>query len=362
MGVKPSEECAAEYFERDTKATQLCLNKQEVEMYDYGLEVLDALINTREFSSFIQDVFAEVNINDLKESLGIFGNIRNKISGEHYDDDNDDDTNDTEDDNNDNKDDNSDDDNDDDTDDTDDTDDNNKDNINDDTNGNDSKDSWMDNYNYKKRQCFEKDLKYLQTIVPDPHRIEGVILKFSDVPYTPPHQIKRHIYAMNTLILNPPYDIYETILIVFKKCEEQLPKNDGFKGWHRLEVLSECSFNIDTSISAKKEVAEIPSFLKDLLLKGDWSNAVHWLETGALKPLLLENKKEYMHNINHKEVEIIPLKELRKNPGWRKENEKELEIKLIHICKSCGKKANQGCCSDYHANNRTKIKMVLDWH
>jgi len=59
---------------------------------------------------------------------------------------------------------------------------------------------------------------------------------------------------------------------------------------------------------------------------------------------------------------MISLKNLRNNPEWRKEYEKELEIKLINICKSCRKKANKGCCFDYHSTNRTKIKMVIGWN
>ena len=64
---------------------------------------------------------------------------------------------------------------------------------------------------------------------------------------------------------------------------------------------------------------------------------------------------------NYNQGGMIPLKEVRKHPNWRKENEKDLEIKLVHLCKSCGAKGIRGCCSKYHRANRTTTMMLIGW-
>ena len=58
---------------------------------------------------------------------------------------------------------------------------------------------------------------------------------------------------------------------------------------------------------------------------------------------------------------MIPLKQVKNNPEWKKEYEANMVIKRVHICKSCKGKAYKGCCSWYSPENRSKVTMVMGW-
>jgi hypothetical protein len=207
------------------------------------------------------------------------------------------------------------------------------------------------------KQQFEKNILYLQTILPNPKKIEGIILKLSDVPFD---LSSKNLFDLNTLHLETSAPDYNRIL-VFKQCEEQLKLQSS----DRLQVLSHYSFTQGSRILRREEIAEIPRPLKDLLFEGDFENAYNWLvkdtATHVFSSFETIDDVYYFLSKHYNEGGMISLKEIRKNPEWKQENEKELEIKLVHICKSCGKKANKHCCSNYHSNNRVKIKMVIGW-
>jgi hypothetical protein len=208
------------------------------------------------------------------------------------------------------------------------------------------------------KQQLEKDRLYLQTIVPNPKKIEGLILKLSDLSYV---FSSTDLYYLNTLHLQTPGPDYDQIL-VFKQCEEQL----NLQSSDRLQVLSHYSFIQGSMILSKEKIAEIPRPLKDLLIKGDYQTAYRWLFR-AKDTHIPSSFEEMIDNVYdplskyYNEGEMISLKQIKRNPVWKKENEKQLEIKLVHICKSCGKKANKHCCSNYHSSNRVKIKMIIGW-
>ena len=58
---------------------------------------------------------------------------------------------------------------------------------------------------------------------------------------------------------------------------------------------------------------------------------------------------------------MIPFKQVKNNPEWKKEYEANMYIKRVHICKSCKNKACKGCCPDYSSENRSMITMVMGW-
>jgi len=143
------------------------LDVEEDKVYGYALEVLDFLINTKEFQKFVCDVGGgNINISDLKELLGVFERVHKKISAEDYYSDNDDDNvNDDSSVNDDNS--------------------NNDDNSDNDDNSNNDNNSDNDDGD---NNLFENDLKYLQTIFPNPKMIEDVIILqlIYDIGYTTP--------------------------------------------------------------------------------------------------------------------------------------------------------------------------------
>ena len=227
------------------------LDVEEDKVYGYALQVLDFLISTKEFQKFVCDVGgSNVNLSDLKELLGVFGRVHKKISAEDYYSDNDDD------------------------------------NDNDDNSNNDNNS--------------DNDLKYLQTIFPNPKMIEDVIilqLKY-DISYTTLSfsDLCSKLYAMNTLVLEEKGVYDHFVIVVFRKCKEQLSMNGPLS----IQVLPQYSFTQESRILIKKEIAEIPSYLKNLLLKGDFRNAFSWLLTGqnAVAPelFLLERKNIYIYD------------------------------------------------------------------
>ena len=72
------------------------------------------------------------------------------------------------------------------------------------------------------------------------------------------------------------------------------------------------------------------------------------------------NADEFMHTF-YIRGGMIPLKDIKNNPEWKKEYEADMVIKRVHICKSCKGKAHKGCCSCYSPENRSKITMVMGW-
>lgn len=58
---------------------------------------------------------------------------------------------------------------------------------------------------------------------------------------------------------------------------------------------------------------------------------------------------------------MIPIKDVKRNPEWKDEYLEHITTKLVNVYKSCRKRAYKGCCFDYSANNRTKVKMVVGW-
>ena len=58
---------------------------------------------------------------------------------------------------------------------------------------------------------------------------------------------------------------------------------------------------------------------------------------------------------------MTSLSNMKIKPGWHNSFRNSLEIKQVHICKSCNNKARRGCCDKYGANNRKTLYMVLGW-
>lgn len=63
---------------------------------------------------------------------------------------------------------------------------------------------------------------------------------------------------------------------------------------------------------------------------------------------------------------MIPLKEVKTHPEWKKEYERFVEIKDVNMCKG-GHRAykirysNEACCSEYSQSYRVKKRMIIGW-
>ena len=75
----------------------------------------------------------------------------------------------------------------------------------------------------------------------------------------------------------------------------------------------------------------------------------------------LEIKPDFFKR-NFKRGGMMPLKEMKRHPEWKDKYLDDVDAKDIHMCKSCTKRSHSGCCPEYSASNRKKIRMVIGWH
>lgn len=59
---------------------------------------------------------------------------------------------------------------------------------------------------------------------------------------------------------------------------------------------------------------------------------------------------------------MVPFKEAKSRPGWKHEYKNVVQVKRLHMCKSCRGKARKGCCPEYSPKNRVMIKMIVGWN
>lgn len=59
---------------------------------------------------------------------------------------------------------------------------------------------------------------------------------------------------------------------------------------------------------------------------------------------------------------MMPIREMKRHPEWQTKYIGQVDLKDVNMCKSCTKRAYIGCCPEYSALNRKKVRMVLGWH
>ncbi len=64
---------------------------------------------------------------------------------------------------------------------------------------------------------------------------------------------------------------------------------------------------------------------------------------------------------NYTKGGVIPIKEVKNHPEWKPEYEKLVQVKRVHMCKSCKSQARKGCCPQYSPKNRVMIKVIVGW-
>jgi CDGSH-type Zn-finger protein len=209
------------------------------------------------------------------------------------------------------------------------------------------------------------DLTYLRTVFSD-GLIRGCILKArigADCGVVP--MLGGYVNGpgfmlkwFNTLILEDHET--DSLLLIFQRCDvEPMRISDD------VEVLMEHKIPASFEIRAKKVWS---SHLFEDYDGHDFLAKICALIMEQLSKAMNDDRRADRVGGSHrflssryKEGGMMPVRELRENRDWKREGESELEIKSVHMCRSCGKKSNKGCCTDYHPTNRTKIKMVIGW-
>jgi len=214
-----------------------------------------------------------------------------------------------------------------------------------------------------KKSSFDKDLRYILKLFPS-STVTGIIVKINvgkDGKLEYNKKVGGNFFDEKTLIL---VDESSNVLLVFEEEEHKVITNQITNNVH---ILDKYIFSQETVINKKCVPSKVPDHIMvHLVFKDD--NKVDNSETKeeAFKKRCLEraSKKEinfFDKYYKKEEKGICSWLEMKKHPEWKDEYKNNLEIKLVNMCKSCGKKARKGCCEKYGTKNRSKRWMVIGW-
>ena len=206
----------------------------------------------------------------------------------------------------------------------------------------------------KKR--FIQDIEYLETLFPSWPPSGTVVKLVVEQGFDNYMNIIGDPMKEDTLIVQ---DNECNILLFFKHSKKALKKNVS-KGITTMTIFN---YTEGCIISKKHDITEVPLHLErfiylDFQSQSKNSNHVTTLVGSQLKSLTLNDD---FFSRNYNKGGMISLKEVKRHPEWKQEYERLVETKYVHICKFCESKAYAGCCSNYSAVNRKKVKMVLGW-
>lgn len=214
----------------------------------------------------------------------------------------------------------------------------------------------------KKR--FIQDIEYLETLFPSWPPSGTVVKLIVEQGFDNYKSIIGDPMKENTLILQ---DNECNILLFFKHSKKTLKKNVS-KGITTMNIFN---YTEGCIISKKHDITEVPLHLEQFIYSDDspmlqiWrmrpSEDSHYVTTPVKSQMRNLTLNDDFFSRNYNKGGMISLKEVKRHPEWKQEYEQLVETKYVHICKSCESKAYAGCCSNYSAVNRKKVKMVLGW-
>ena len=147
--------------------------------------------------------------------------------------------------------------------------------------------------------------------------------------------------AEDTLIVG---DDENNVILCFKECSNLCHKDTAVKGIHIAQ-----HFNYDKSciVHKRQELASVPDRLINIIFQKN--SVVHNVTNNftrlQINPIAHNSCRsktdEFMHTF-YIRGGMIPLKDIKNNPEWKKEYEVDMVIKRVHICKSCKGKAHKG--------------------
>lgn len=206
------------------------------------------------------------------------------------------------------------------------------------------------------KKMFIQDIEYLETLFPSWPPSGTVVKLVVEQGFNNYMNIIGDPMKEDTLIVQ---DNECNILLFFKHSKKALKKNVS-KGITTMTIFN---YTEGCIINKKHDITEVPLHLErfiysDAKLPSEDSDPVTTLVNNQLTSLTLNDN---FFSRNYNKDGLISFKEVKRHPEWKQEYEQLVEIKYVHICKSCGSKAYAGCCSSYSAANKKKVKMVLGW-
>jgi hypothetical protein len=58
---------------------------------------------------------------------------------------------------------------------------------------------------------------------------------------------------------------------------------------------------------------------------------------------------------------MMPIKAMKRHPEWKTQYIGQVNLKDVNMCRSCRQRAYSGCCPEYSASKRNKVRMVVGW-
>ncbi len=185
----------------------------------------------------------------------------------------------------------------------------------------------------------DRDTKYLQATFPNVKHMDGIIIVLDGKKgYDSYTSILGDPMQEDTLIIE---DNNGRIMLFFSYSTCPVASNNN-----NITVIKTFSYTTGCLIHKKRKPAELPNYLK-----------VHVLQP-SIEDL---NVDETFFTKNYSRGGIVPIKDVRKHPEWKNEYESMVEIKRVHVCKSCRNKAHIGCCKNYSTSNRVMVRVIVGW-
>ena len=143
------------------------------------------------------------------------------------------------------------------------------------------------------------------------------------------------------------------VVLFYKHDVKYLPTIEMCDG-----VTMEQSFSFTKGYKVESywcQPAELPDYLENFIVQ---------CMTKAFENLKMKHdqRQDDFFEKNFKRGGMMPIKEMKRHPEWETQYIGQVSLKDFNMCKSCTKRAFSGCCPEYSASNRIKVRMVLGWH
>ena len=198
---------------------------------------------------------------------------------------------------------------------------------------------------YKQRR-FQQNVAFLSKFFNDTKTMKGIIIKIN--PEQPYRNYVKAFGDPQTLQLTDDDDN----ILSFYKADDRTPVRNIMKG---VIVLTSYVLTENNFIRIPLPPADVPKRLEEHIFPDLVQKYKKMQLKDVTMPIEAFLNKHYVHG------SMTSLSNMKAKPGWHKSFRDNLEIKQVHICKSCNNKARKGCCDKYGTNNRKTLYMVLGW-
>lgn len=194
---------------------------------------------------------------------------------------------------------------------------------------------------------FEHDVRYLNKLFGTTSNIEACVVRISG---------KKGIASYSHKFADPLKDhtlrisSSTDVVLFYRHDVKYLPTLEVCDG-----VTMEKSFSFTKGYKVENywgRPAKLPDYLEDFI--------VQCIEK-AFENLQIKHEDDFFEK-NFKRGGMIPIKLMKGHPEWQTKYIGQVDLKNVNMCKSCKQRAYSGCCPEYSASNRNKVRMVVGWH